>query len=124
MSLDITVVEDLGTDDTVLVQDQGSGERQDLGLRVQDAEFLNRLAAGIREQRKPDRALLSKRREDGNIVVRDPDDLDASIFNLLEVALQLDQLPLAVRSPIGRSVEDQRDFLLFPDKVGQASGLA
>ena len=76
---------------------------------VPNAVGIDRLALRIGEQRIGEFALLREFFEDLDRIVADADHLDAGVFNLLDIALQLDQLPLTEGSPIGRTIEHQGD---------------
>ena len=79
--------------------------------------ILDRLALGVGEQRECDLHAVGEGLEDLRVVVTDADDLDPGPLNGLEVALQLDQLRAAERSPVGGPVEHQGDLALLQEFV-------
>ena len=119
----VALEEELGAHDAFFVEDVGpwegdSGEivRAEFlsvhGL-VADAVGVDGLAAFVGEKQVGDAVLfgIALDRIDG--VVADGNERDSRGFNFFDVFLQLDQLPLAVGSPIGRSEKRQRDGSFF-----------
>ena len=73
----------------------------------------NRLAAFVGEKREGDVVRFGKFCECFNWVVADGDDVDSGFFECFLIGLQLNQLPFAVWSPIGGSVEDEYGDAFF-----------
>ncbi len=67
---------------------------------------MNCFAIRIREQRKGDAFPVREFIENRDVVVAHANDLNVYVLKLLNIALQLYQLLLAERSPVGRAVED------------------
>ncbi len=63
--------------------------------------------AAVRQQRERDAALLAERRENFGRVVADGRQPEALVLQLLQPALQLNELRFAVRSPVGGTVEHE-----------------
>jgi hypothetical protein len=85
----------------------GSGHAFELSNRfgVQDVVIANDFRIGIGEHRKIDLLPVREKLQDGFGIIADRRQLDALFFESRLSALQLDQLPFAVGSPIGRAEE-------------------
>jgi hypothetical protein len=113
--------EELGADHTLSIQDEGPWIRDALrpafGCLVADVVSLDRLAPGVGEQREGDLRAVGEGLQDLRVVIADADDLNPGSLDRLEVALQLDQLRAAERSPVGGAVKDQGDLTLVEELV-------
>jgi hypothetical protein len=74
---------------------------------VEQTEAPDDRRVGIRQQRKRDLSTLREGPQDLDGVVAEAGDAEAPPAELLELALQLHELDLAVRSPVGGTQEDQ-----------------
>ena len=79
-----------------------------------DAVGVDGLAARVRQQRELDGPPQAKGRQRVLCVVADRNEVDAGLLEVRLSFLQLDQLPLAVRSPACGAKEEQRDVALLP----------
>ena len=75
---------------------------------VANAVGVDRLAARVGEQRIRDRFFRRELLQDFRGIVADGYHLPAGCLNLIQIGLQLNQLPLAEGSPLGRSEKYQR----------------
>jgi hypothetical protein len=125
MAFFIAFDEQLRPNDTVLVDEVRSGIWNAIEVdfsillpghfRVFQRVGDNGLALCITQQREGNFLLVCKRFEYRNGVVADADDLHPGVFESLRVFLQLDQLLLAVWSPPGGAVEDERDDVVLAE---------
>ncbi len=123
----VAIPEELGADGSAGVKDHEAGvwdaARAWARFLVEEPVGADHLTVWIGEQREADTALLREAFEYRARVVADGDQLDTGTLDRLEVLLQLDQLPLAVGSPVGRAVEEDRELSLL-EKGSEASRLA
>ena len=107
-----------------MIQDEGTrighALRPAFGGLVADVVGVDRLAPGIGEQWEGDLHAVGEGLQDLRVVIADADELDTGILDGLEVALQLDQLRAAERSPVGRAVKHQGDLALVEEFVQRA----
>ncbi len=82
------------------------------GLGVQHPISLDHLGVGIGQQRKLDLAPIREILKYFYAVVADRGQRNALFFEARLSALQLDQLPFAVRSPIGRTEKQEHGAIL------------
>lgn len=83
-------------------------------FQIEDAELPDGIALRIGQHRETDLSLFGKALQRFLAVVTDRRDLNSGTLDLLQFALQLDQLPNAVRSPARRAMKDKcRKLLLF-----------
>jgi hypothetical protein len=75
---------------------------------IAQAPRVDRARLWIAQQRKRNAVPVGKRGEDFTAVVADRDEPESFLADERQVALQLDQLRAAIRSPIGRSEEDDQ----------------
>ncbi len=112
----VALPEELGADGSAGVKDHEAGvwdaARAWARFLVEEPVGADHLTIWIGEQREADAALLREAFEYRARVVADGDQLDTGTLDRLEVLLQLDQLPLAVGSPVGRAVEEDRELFL------------
>ena len=128
----VAIPEELGADGSAGVKDHEAGvwdaARAWARFLVEEPVGADHLTIWIGEQREADAALLREAFEYRARVVADGDQLDTGSLDRLEVLLQLDQLPLAVGSPVGRAVEEDRELSLLElsllEKGSEASRLA
>jgi len=78
-----------------------------LGERVEQTERLDRPRTGIRQQRERDVVPFGERGQDLRRIVTDRRQAETAPAKIVEAILQLDELRLAVRSPVRRSEEHQ-----------------
>ncbi len=113
----VAIPEELGADGSAGVKDHEAGvwdaARAWARFLVEEPVGADHLTIWIGEQREADAALLREAFEYRARVVADGDQLDTGTLDRLEVLLQLDQLPLAVGSPVGRAVEEDRELSLL-----------
>jgi hypothetical protein len=86
--------------------------------RVQQAEAADDGGVGVREEGERDVPTDGKVLEDRNGVIADRGDLEAATAECLDLVLQLDQLALAVRSPVGGPDEEQDQALWSRERSG------
>jgi hypothetical protein len=87
------------------------------GDRVENAVAGDRFRADVREQREGDAALAAEGCENFRRIVADAGQPEALLSNLVDPCLQLDQLRLAVRSPVRGSDEDEHGALRPHDRL-------
>src|SRR6266567_269219 len=75
--------------------------------RIENAVPLDHRRSGIGQQRKRNAAAPGKIGERRDWIVTDGHNCEPFAFQLLETSLQLDELRLAVRSPVGGSEEHE-----------------
>ncbi len=128
----VAIPEELGADGSAGVKDHEAGvwdaARAWARFLVEEPVGADHLTIWIGEQREADAVLLREAFEYRARVVADGDQLDTGTSDRLEVLLQLDQLSLAVGSPVGRAVEENRELSLLElsllEKGSEASRLA
>lgn len=124
VAFDVTLKEQLRADDALGVDQIRPGIRNPLVSRsglaagVEDAVSVDRLASRVREQSKRDALGLGISFQSIDRIVADADDLRARGLDGLKIFLQLNQLPLAEGSPIGRAEKNQRD-IAFGEQRGE-----
>lgn len=95
----VAILKQLGLNDSLSVNQNRAGVWE-ASLKVQPVG-LNRLAARIGQKRQRDFETIAETLQDADRIEADSDHLDASVFESFAIFLQLDQLPFAVRSPVG-----------------------
>jgi len=116
------VLEEFRGDDALGVENVGARVRDSelrgtlLDALIQDVESSNDLRFGIGKQRKRDGFAIREIPQDGLRIVTDRDYSEALGAEIREILFQLDQLGFAVRSPIGRTEEDQHGALWTGDR--------
>src|SRR5262249_22233078 len=124
MPVAIPFEEQFGADHSRAIEDEGTwighAYRPALRSLIADVVGVDRPALGVREQGEGDLLAVGELLEGRWWIIADADDLDACGFDRLEIALQLDQLPTAERSPVGRAEEHQRDVILLEQLVERA----
>ena len=83
------------------------GPKRFLGHRIQNAVSSDRCRAGVRQERERNAVLPAEGRKRRHRVVADGRDSQSLSLKFLDLTLQLDQLRLAVRSPVCRAEKDQ-----------------
>ena len=83
-------------------------------LFIPDTVGIDHGAIFVGEQGEGDFALVGESLEDVDGIVADGDDLGVDVGDALKALLQLDQLPFAERSPIGRAMKDNGNEIVFP----------
>ena len=101
-------------DDALRVQHERAGERNAVRLlvgfrnrRVEDAVPFDRCGSWIRQHRVRNAAPLGEIGKDGHRVGRDRGDADACLLQPTASRLQFRELRFAIRTPVGRTREDQ-----------------
>ncbi len=83
------------------------------GVLVANTVSIDRLAAGVGQERVSDGASCREPFEDIGGIVTDSYNLATGPIDFLKVRLQLDQLLFAVGSPIRRAIKNQRHGALL-----------
>jgi hypothetical protein len=115
VALAVAVEEELGFDHAVGVDQERAGVGDAVGFRagrdlaVADAVGVDRRASLVREQREGDGTAFGETRKRVDGIKAEDDDLQARLEELFLIVLQLDQLPDAEGSPLGRTGEDEGD---------------
>ena len=117
MALLVAFEEELGADDAVFVDEVRSRMRDAseifgaklpaVHLRVANAEGVDEIAAFVGQKRELDAVLVREIFQDFDGVVADGCEVDVGFVELGFIGVQLNQLPLAVGSPIGGAVEHE-----------------
>lgn len=113
----VAALEELRADDAMLVGDEGhrvgnAVRRISLGiLGVQQAEAADDRRIGVREQRERDLPSFREVLEDRRGIVTQGRDPESALPERLDLALQLDELALAVQSSVRGAEEDQHEAL-------------
>lgn len=110
--------EQLGSNHSARVDDERSGLRQP--SLVEDTEGFDHLTFRVGKQRKLDGLARGELLQLLGGIRADPHDLQAGCFEVLSFILQLDQLLFAERSPIGRTVENERHIPLLEQRRQRA----
>ncbi len=122
----ITFVPELGADDTFPVDQEGHRVGHagcpTFGVDIQNLVILYGGTCRISEQIKCDAALLREAVEHFDRIIADADQLKPGRLDLPITGLQLDQLLLAIGSPVSRPEEHQRHRTLLK-QVGQLHDL-
>ena len=105
MPLAISFLKELCPDSTLPIDQVGARMRQ--AVAKMDAERADRFAAFVGQEWETDSGRLGEVPQHVDGVVTDAHDLSARGLDRSDILLQLDQLLLAERSPIGRAIEDQ-----------------
>ena len=114
-------------DSPLLIHHKGAGVGHPVPGRtfrdvgIQDAKLPDGCAVRIREQRVRDLKPFGKRRQRFHRIITDRIDLDAVLLKTGEVVLQLHELRLAIPSPGGTAVEQDKGLSsairLVPDEL-------
>ena len=108
-------LEELLANDAFGVDEEISGARHSLeladGFGVQHLIGANGLRIGVGQQRKIDFAAVGEKFQDFGAVVADGGELDPLLLKSGFGCLQLDQLPLAVGSPVGGTEKEKNGAL-------------
>ena len=105
----VAVLEQLSVHGSIGANDHHTWMRKKLFLRVLvlQAKRFDCCTVWVSQQWEGDRSLFSKLLKLVDRVRTEADNLEIGVFELLGLFLQLNQLPLAEGSPLGRSKQDQ-----------------
>jgi len=119
VALLVAFEEELGADNAVFVDEVRAGVGHAFETsrahflsvhgRVADAVGVDGLAAFVGQEREVNVVLVRKALQCFDGVVADADEFDVCRFDFRFIGVQLNQLPLAVGSPIGGTVKDEGD---------------
>ena len=84
-----------------------------LHLLIPNLERANRLALRIGQQRILDHLLLGESLQGIGSIIADSDQINSRLVDSIQVLLQLNQLPNTKRSPVRRTMEDDRQHAIL-----------
>src|SRR6266849_4936012 len=87
------------------------GSEAPFDSRIENAVLLYGGGTDVRQHRERDAVFLAKAREDLDRVVADGREAEPLVAKLLHLSLQLDELRLAVGSPVGRAQKNEHRAL-------------